>query len=280
MTAGELRDLIAGTRAYNLHSHSEFCDGRAPMASIIEAAAKEGFRIWGVTPHSPLPIESGCNMLRSDVPRYISRLEELREEYDGKMALLCGMEVDYLGRDFGPHIDYFQKLPVDYRIGSVHFVPNQEGRLLDCDGSFERFGKYLKAGYAGDLRYVVEKYFEQVLTMLEEGGFEILGHFDKIIGNAALADPGLESEGWYEALIRDVVSHARDAGVIVEINTKSIESKGRFFPAEKWWPLLLESGLPTAVNSDCHHPDLTNLGREEAFSRLDALTAAHADSRL
>lgn len=268
MTSHEISELIAGTTAYNLHSHTEYCDGHAPMASIVEAAVKEGFKIWGISPHSPIPVESGCNMLRSDVGRYMAQFDEIQERYCGDIRLLKGMEVDYLGRDFGAHIDYFQKLPLEYRIGSVHFVPNQEGRFIDCDGSAERFKKYLKAGYAGDLRYVVEKYFEQVLTMQESGGFEILGHFDKIIGNASTVDPSIEDENWYKSLIEDVVGHAADSGVIVEINTKAIESRERYYPAERWWPMLKEAGIPIAVNSDCHDPALTNLGRAGALEKI------------
>ncbi|MDE6006350.1 MAG: histidinol-phosphatase [Muribaculaceae bacterium] len=271
MTSKEISRLISETKTYNLHSHTEYCDGHAPMASIVEAAAKEGFRIWGITPHSPIPIESGCNMLRTDVGRYISRVGELQDKYGDELRLLTGMEVDFLGRDFGPHIDYFQTLPLDYRIGSVHFVPNQDGILIDCDGSAERFRKNLKAGYADDLRYVVEKYFEQVLTMQELGGFEILGHFDKIIGNACTVDPNLENEGWYESLIKEVIRGAADSGVIVEINTKAIESRGRFYPSEIWWPMLKECGVKIAVNSDCHSPELTNLGRNEALEKFSLL---------
>lgn len=272
MTSQELISLIDGRTDYNLHSHSEYCDGRAPMASIIQAAINEGFGIWGVTPHSPVPIESGCNMLKSDVPRYIDNLHLLREKHAGIIKLICGMEVDYLGRDFGPHIDYFQNMPLEYRIGSVHFVPNQDGKLLDCDGSNERFRKYLKAGYKGDLRYVVEKYFEQVLLMLESGGFEMLGHFDKIAGNASEVDPEIENQSWYEALIDDVISHAQTSGVIVEINTKSLDKKGRFFPAYKWWHKIIAAHIPIAVNSDCHYPDLTNAGRPEALEKYNSLS--------
>lgn len=238
------------------------------MASIVEAAIKEGFKVWGITPHSPIPFDSNCNMLRTDVGRYIAGVRELQEKYGDGIRLLTGMEVDFLSRDFGSHIDYFQKLPLEYRIGSVHFVPNQDGRFIDCDGSAERFKKYLKAGFEGDLRYVVEKYFEQVLTMQELGGFEILGHFDKIIGNATAVDASIEEEGWYRSLIEDVVGKAADSGVIVEINTKAFESRGRFYPAERWWPMLKEAGLPIAINSDCHSPELTNLGRPAAIERL------------
>lgn len=268
MNTKNIIDIIDKNDRYNFHSHTEYCDGHAPVGSIVKAAFENGFETWGVTPHSPINIDSPCNMLKTDVPVYISRIDELKEEYDGKMRILTGMEIDFMSRDFGPHIDYFRELPLDYRIGSVHFVPNQDGVPLDCDGSFKRFSAYLHQGFADDLRYVVEKYFEQVLTMLELGGFEMLGHFDKIIGNAIMSDPGLEEQSWYASLIEDIVRLSKDSGVVVEINTKAIETKQRFFPAERWWSLLKESRIPVAVNSDCHDPALTDLGRAEALARF------------
>lgn len=266
--ASLIKDIVGRTDRYNFHSHTEFCDGHAPVAEITAAAYAEGFEVWGVSPHSPVFIDSPCNMRREDVGCYVDEVARLRDEYDGRMIVLPSMEIDYLGRDHGPHIDYYQRIPLDYRIGSVHFVPNQEGVLLDCDGSFSRFSSYLHDGFADDLRYVVEKYFEQVLTMLELGGFDMLGHFDKIIGNASQADSTLEEQGWYEALIRDVVRLAAESGAVVEINTKAIKSRGRFYPAERWWALLVEAGVTMAVNSDCHDPALTDFGRRRALDIL------------
>lgn len=271
MEIEDIKNIIGKTQRYNLHSHTQYCDGHAPLSEIVEGAYRRGSEVWGVTPHSPLCQPSPCNMRAEDVPAYLDEMESLKERYQGKMALLTGMEIDYMSRDWGPHIDYFQRLPLEYRIGSVHFVPTQEGVWLDCDGKFERFSRYLREGYHDDLRYVVEKYFEQVLTMIEIGGFEILGHFDKIIGNAALADPTFEDQGWYASLIADVISHSRRAGLIVEINTKAIESKGRYFPARRWWDMLTAAGTPLAINSDCHHPDLTETGREEAYRELSKI---------
>lgn len=270
MTVQDLCTLISDTNLYNLHSHTQYCDGRATIGEIVKAAYYNGFKIWGVSPHSPICVDSPCNMTLGAVPEYIKEIENLKKDYDGKLTLLTGMEIDYLGKDFGPHIDYFQNLDLEFRIGSVHFVPTQEGMPVDCDGSAGRFAENLRKHYRSDLRYVVEKYFEQVLMMLESGGFEILGHFDKIIGNAIEADASLENKDWYESLIKDVIELAVSQGIIVEINTKAFVSRGRFYPSERWWPLIKNAKIPIAVNSDCHHPDLTNLGREEAFKKLEA----------
>ena len=102
--------------------------------------------------------------------------------------------------------------------------------------------------------------------ILKDGGIDMPGHFDKIIGNAAMADATIESQGWYEALVDDVVSHAAASGIVVEINTKAFHDKGRFFPHSRWWEKLKDAGVPVAVNSDAHYPEKVNLGRREAIS--------------
>ncbi len=264
----DIREIIKATKDYNLHAHTQFCDGRDTMADIASAAQKESFKFFAFTPHSPLNIPSPCNMKLEDMETYLSQMSVLKRKYDGEMQLLTSLEIDGMGAEYGPHIDYFQNLPLDFRLGSVHFVPNQDKIYLDCDGSFERFNKYLKEAYQNDLRYVVEKYFEQVLIMIERGGFDLLGHFDKIAGNAAIADPEIENEGWYEALIDDVISHAISNKLTVEINTKAFEAKGRFFPAEKWWSKLIKANIPIAIDSDTHYAAKVTAGREQAFSRL------------
>ncbi len=268
MNNSDILNLIKNTDRYNFHSHSQFCDGRAPIDVMAKAAHEAGFEIWGISPHAPLNQPEPCNMIKEDMDEYLAEASKLKELYDGKMAVLTSLEIDYMSPDFGPHIDYFQNLPLDYRLASVHFVPNQDGVWLDCDGKFERFARFLKDGYRGDLRYVAEKYFEQVLMMLEHGGFEILGHFDKIAGNAAIADPEIENQPWYEAYIDDIISHAKSAGVIVEVNTKSLADKNRFFPALRWWQKLHDADVPIVINSDAHHPDLVNAGRDEALEIL------------
>lgn len=271
MTAEEIIEIAKRTYSYNLHSHTQFCDGRADMATMAEAAVNCGLEIYGFTPHSPVNVESKCNMTRESVAEYLDEANRLREMYDGQMQLLTGMEVDRIDHDFGPHLDYFQDHPLDYRIGSIHFVKDRDGVPWDCDGRFERFKTYLDGPFHGDVRYVVEKYLEEILRMIEDGGFEILGHFDKIVGNASQADPTLEDQSWYKALIDDIIRNAVDAGLAIEINTKAFEEKGRFFPAERWWNKLRLAGVVPIINSDAHYPDRIQAGRQVAIKQFRRL---------
>ena len=266
-----LSDIIKRGVNYNLHTHTEYCDGRNTISEIAAAAVEAKMHTLGFTPHSPLKISSPCNMSEKDVDNYIKQLDCEQEKYDGILNVMRSMEIDYLDESWGCHIDYFQKLPLDYRLASVHFVPNQGGIFIDCDGSADRFIKNLREQFNGDLRYVVEKFFEQNLNMLESGGFDILGHFDKIAANACIVNPEIEREYWYAALIEDIISHAASSGIAVEINTKKYESSGRFFPSARWWPRLLNSGISLVVNSDAHYSDKLNSGRNEAYKALRLL---------
>lgn len=38
----DLKEIISSTRAYNLHSHTQFCDGRVPMAVMAAQAVADG----------------------------------------------------------------------------------------------------------------------------------------------------------------------------------------------------------------------------------------------
>ena len=252
----------------NYHSHSEFCDARASMSEIASAAYKAGFKVWGISPHSPICCPSGANMKAEDMDAYLEESFRLKKEYEGKMKILSGMEIDYISNDFGPHTDYFQSLPLNHRIGSVHFVWNKDGKPVDVDGPAERFLRYLETEYDGDLRYVVEKYFAMELEMLEHGGFDIIGHLDKIGDNGSHAWVELEDQPWYAELVEKVITKAVEKGVIIEINTKKFDTGNRFFPAERWWPLLKKYEAKLVLSTDAHYPDKVAAGYEVALERL------------
>lgn len=131
-----VKEIISSTRSYNLHSHTQFCDGRADMARFADAAVKAGYKHYGFTPHSPIPFHSPCNMEQSQVEEYISEFNRLKEEYRGRINLYLSMEIDYLGEAWGASHDYFSSLPLDYKLSSIHFIPVADGEtMIDVDGA-------------------------------------------------------------------------------------------------------------------------------------------------
>lgn len=262
---------LGGNRNYNLHSHTEFCDGRAQMEAFAREVLRRGFTHYGFTPHSPVPIESPCNMTRAHVADYDSEFSRISDAYGDRCHFYRGMEIDYLGKEWGPANDYFASLGLDYSIGSVHFVPDREGRLVDVDGRFPAFKEKMARFFNNDIRYVVEKFYEHSIMMVEEGGFDIVGHYDKIGNNASQFAPGIEDESWYLALVGELTDKIIAAGYIVEINTKIAADTGRFFPHRKYWKRLVDAGVTIVVDSDAHVPALIDAGRQQAFDELAAL---------
>lgn len=210
----DLRDIISSTRNYNFHSHTQFCDGRAPMETMARAAVAAGMEHYGFSPHSPIPIESPCNMKMEDVDAYMAeyrRIAALPELASCKFYL--SMEIDYLGPEWGPAVDYFKSLPLDYRIGSVHFIPCQNGEPVDIDGRFEAFARRMKDFFHNDIEYVVDKFFNQSFDMVRAGGFDILGHMDKVAQNAAYYAKGIEDSSFFRGYMRDFVDLDRKSVV-------------------------------------------------------------------
>lgn len=268
---------LNGSKAYTFHSHTEFCDGRATMEAFAREVVARGFTHYGFSPHCPLPIVSPCNMRREDVGRYLSEVDRIKGEYGGHCRFYAAIEVDYLGEEFGPSSREISELPLDYVIGSVHFVANRKGRLVDVDGRFESFRRKMRDYFDDDIRYVCEAFYSRSVAMVEAGGFDIIGHFDKIGQNASYFQPGIEDEEWYQALVSDlvdrIISHnARhpERPLTVEINTKAYaDHSGRLFPHPRHWGRLIEAGVPLIVNSDAHVPALIDASREMTFSMLE-----------
>lgn len=277
-----IKEIITSTKAYNLHSHTQFCDGRAEMARFADAAVSAGFKHYGFTPHSPIPFKSPCNMDAARVDDYINEFHRLKEIYFGKISLYLSLEIDYLGDDWGAAHPYFAALPLDYRLSSIHFIPTPDGsEMVDVDGRPESFCEKMHKYFHNDIRYVVDKFYDQTLKMIAAGGFDIIGHFDKIGFNASHFKPGIEEESWYGKHIGNVIEALAETDIVAEINTKAWEApvgasaaqiaayKPRLFPSPSTIKKLKSAGIPLVVNSDAHYPERINLGRDAAFRIIE-----------
>ena len=270
----DFKSIISSTRNYNFHSHTQFCDGRASMETMARAAVAAGMRHYGFSPHSPVPIPSPCNMDINRVEEYIDevqRLKKLPELYS--CQFYTAMEIDYLGDDWNAGIEYFRNLPLDYTISSVHFIPSQSGEPVDIDGQYKNFAGRMKDHFRNDIEYVVDTFFRQSRRMIETGGFDLVGHFDKIAMNASYYAPGIEDSSFYRGLVDEFIDLIITNECTVELNTKSRVKHGRFFPNHIYLPKLLDAGVSIIVNSDAHYPALINASRDEAFEILDSYGA-------
>lgn len=252
----------------NYHSHCSFCDGKAPVEDFVKSAIAAGFTSYGVSSHAPLPFETRWTLPKEKVTDYLREISRLKEKYAGIIDLYSGMEIDYLNVQQGPAISYFQNLPLDYRIGSVHLIYTDGGEIIDTDTNPENFRELLEQYFHGDLRRMVERYLDVSMQMAEAGGFDFIGHADKISYNASVCDPEILEKDWFQKHLYDYFAFIAEKDIMLEINTKAFLTKGCFFPQQRHFRFLKQLKIPVIVNSDAHRPELINAGRMEALQAL------------
>jgi len=254
----------------NYHSHCSFCDGRAPFEEFVKEAISQGFYSYGVSSHAPLPFPTRWTMEWEQMEAYLDEFKNLRSKYADEIELYVGLEIDYLNEESNPSVARFTELPLDYRIGSVHLLYDAAGEVVDIDCSPAVFKERVDRHFNGDVLRVIRMYFDRLFRMVELGGFDVLGHADKMHYNASCYHPGLLDEPWYEALMKDYFSLVASRGYLVEINTKAYDSLGTFYPNSRYWELMKEYQIKVLVNSDAHYPERINAGRMEALRLLQA----------
>jgi histidinol-phosphatase (PHP family) len=238
------------------------------MEDFVRFAVSQGFRSYGFSSHAPLPFSTAWTMEWDRMDDYLAEHARLRQQYADKIDLRIGLEIDYLNEESNPATPRFQQLPLDYRIGSVHLLHAPDGKVVDVDTSPEKFRQLVNEQFDGDLRYVVGAYYQRSLRMVELGGFDIVGHADKMHHNAAAYHPGLLDEPWYDALVRCYFEAIVRRGLIIEINTKTYLETGTFYPNQRYFGFLHDLGARIQVNSDAHYPERINNGRPQALAAL------------
>ena len=256
----------------NFHSHCTFCDGRSHPEDFVKFAISNKFRAYGFSSHSPLPFETFWNMSKGDMQEYIAEIDRLKKKYEGTIEIYIGMEIDFLDRTYNASIPYFQSLPLDYRISSIHFVPWAspllEENMVCIDGAYKDFKEGIDNHFGGSIRRMTEAFFESSMQMVEAGGFDIVGHIDKMYMNGSRHPDFDRHADWYQKPFLGLLDLIARKGLIIEVNTKTKMRTGQTFPHIESYKELKKRNIPVMVNSDCHYPDLVNDGREATLALL------------
>jgi histidinol-phosphatase (PHP family) len=257
----------------NLHTHTCFSDGSDKPEVYIQAALEQGLSSLGFSDHSPLPFDNKFALREENVDLYCKTILSLKNS-TREMGVFLGMEVDYIP-DLGYTAGYFRnKYPLDYIIGSVHLVRNPDvEELWFIDGPNVKtyddglFNVFMNNGKAG-----VSAYYKQIQEMVIHGKPDVIGHLDKIKmhnHNRFFS----ETDSWYQHLIDDVLDLIRQAGCIVEVNTRGVYKKraDAFFPGPEVLKKIKNNGIPVTICSDAHLPGELSLLYDDAKSLLKEL---------
>ena len=253
----------------NYHSHCTFCDGRSSMEDFVKSAIEMGVKKYGFSSHAPLPFRTKWNMDIENFPAYQLEFLRLKEKYKTHIDLYFGLEVDYIHHFSDSKDAFFNDKTFDYLIGSIHYIeqlPN--GEYWCIDGEFSDFDKGLQLLYGGDIKLAVKRFYEVTTFMIEKGAFDVIGHFDKISLHATHYESFDMNDEWYQQLVNDVLQLVKQKGLILEINTKSLSTKGITYPHQLLYPKIKELEIPIVVNSDCHHIENVITGFDTTYKTL------------
>jgi len=191
------------------------------------------------------------------LPEYIDTALLTRKRWEGKLKVYLGLEVDYIESICGPADPDIQELPLDYIIGSVHYVSSpKNGELFTVDGPPEEFDPGLEQ-FGNDGLALCGAYYDAYNAMVNAGGCDILGHLDLVKRNNERKSFFSPEDPAYEKLAvttADVIAAARG---VVEVNTGGIirNRMADTYPSLSILCLLKERDIPLTITADAHAPE-------------------------
>lgn len=253
----------------NYHSHCSFCDGRSTMEDFVQFAIAKGIRKYGFSSHAPLPFLTSWTMVEDDFEDYEKEFYRLKTKYQGQIELYLGLEIDFIEGCSDTGNSFFSHKKLDYSIGSIHYLDRiEENKYWTIDGPFEEFDKGLKLLYDGDIQFATLAFFRATEQMIQQGGFDIIGHIDKITYHGRhYSDFDIQSS-WYRNAFTKILEMIKAKGIMLEINTKSLLDHGITYPHQNFYGLIKELEIPIMINSDCHYPHLITAGFERTYQEL------------
>lgn len=155
----------------DFHVHTSYCDGRDTPAEMAAAAYALGFHTLGFSGHS---LDYSGLEICMDEPRaaaYRKEIRKLQKQYDGRMRILCGLELDY--NSDAARTEY------DYLIGSVHNL-YLDGKYRIIDHTKEDLLSLVGDYFSGNFDRFAEAYYATVADVLRKTKADIVGHLDLI----------------------------------------------------------------------------------------------------
>ncbi len=227
---GDIRAALRG----DLHVHSNWSDGSAPIEEMMLAARGLGHEYCALTDHSPrLRIANGLSSER--LRKQLDVLDEVRELV-APMRILSGIEVDILeDGSLDQEDELLERL--DVVVASVH------SKLAMDEPSMTR----------------------RMLKAVANPHTDVLGH---CTGRLVTGGRGMRPESKFDA--EKVFTACRDAGTAVEINSRP----ERRDPPTRLLHLAMDIGCVFSIDTDSHAPgqlDFLGYGAQRA---LDAGLAA------
>jgi histidinol-phosphatase (PHP family) len=232
----------------NFHTHTIYCDGKNTPGEMAERAAELGFTALGFSGHAYTDFDLSYCMTPEETAKYITDVQNVKEQYAGRLNIYCGTELDY----------YSTLLPYDYdyTIGSVHYLHLGDD-YAEVDHNAETQMNAAEKHFGGDYMKYAEKYFETVGDVAEKLRPDFIGHFD-LVSKFNEGDCMFDSsDRRYVNAWKTAAERLCNAGIPFEINTGAIARGARKtpYPSPEIADFIDSRGGFFIVTSDCHNRD-------------------------
>ena len=79
------------------HSHTFYSKHAVgTVDELVRASIAAGVKILTITDHAPFPVDSNNRLLEAELECYFADIERARQEHQGKIKILRGLEFDYM----------------------------------------------------------------------------------------------------------------------------------------------------------------------------------------
>ena len=229
-------------RYCNMHTHTDFSDGRDTVEENIRSAIDKDMISLGISDHSYTYFDTGYCLGADRIEEYKSEVRRLGELYKDEVEVYLGIELD----GFAPLPD---RRDYDYVIGDIHYVETPEGyRAIDL--SKDEFMAICGRFFGGDTVAMAESYYRSYAEKVCSVRPDILGHID-LIAKYSLVD---ESAPRYMRAAKETLAAALEVTPVIELNTGAISRGYRNapYPAVFLLDEIKARGGKILLSSDSH----------------------------
>ncbi|MGE5551416.1 MAG: histidinol-phosphatase HisJ family protein [Bacteroidota bacterium] len=242
---------------FHLHTHFSAECVDEPRAYCLQAI-DYGYRAICFTDHADV----GRSLLCRDVSvyeRYRRAVLTCREEFRGRLAVGFGVEIGYNHAEEDKIRAFLAGKEFDYVLGSVHHLGDHV--LVTDEGFFA--GRTQREAY--------ERYFAEVLCLVESGLCQGLAHLD-VIERRGAKTYGPYNAAEYIDCLAPILAAAVRHGLALEINLSGYrQGLGRPIPGRDVLDLYLKAGgRLITMGSDGHKPMRILPDRPEIMDYVEA----------
>ena len=235
----------------DLHNHTILCNhASGTVFEYVTRAIELGIDEYGFACHAPMNFDKKYRMSLEQKAIYVSWIKEAKEYFKDKIKILHAYEVDFLD---GYILDEVINSKVDYLIGSVHFLKNQNS-LWGFDNP-EFIGVY----QSKDINTIWQEYFDAIEAMAKTKLFDIVGHLDLIKVFKFLPTKDIR------VLAKNALKQIKKSNMVLELNQAGIRKPiNEIYPSKALLEEAFSLGIDITFSSDAHSVEQVGFAYEEA----------------